>query len=106
MHKNCSSSRNIKKFNEILPCIFFSFYAPFIYAPVTSYFEILGAFFSSYISIPQYKLIKDFHVSAGQLSRMRKNQYISIHTVDVLCNILDCQIEDVMIFSKTIAQDK
>ena len=57
-------------------------------------------------NISQYKLIKDFHVSAGQLSRMRKNQYISTHTVDVLCNILDCQIEDIMIFSKTMAQDK
>lgn len=57
-------------------------------------------------NISQNKLIKDFHVSAGQLSRMRKNQYISTHTVDVLCNILDCQIEDIMIFSKTMAQDK
>ena len=57
-------------------------------------------------NISQYKLIKDFHVSSGQLSRMRKNQYISTHTVDVLCNILDCQIEDIMIFSKTMAQDK
>lgn len=54
-------------------------------------------------NISQYKLIKDFHVSAGQLSRMRKNQYISTHTVDVLCNILDCQIEDIMIFFKDIA---
>ena len=28
-------------------------------------------------NISQYKLIKDYHVSAGQLSRMRKNKYIS-----------------------------
>lgn len=50
--------------------------------------------------ITQYKLIKDYHVSAGQLSRLRANQYVSTHTIDVLCKILDCRVEDIMVYIK------
>ena len=46
--------------------------------------------------ISQYKLINEFHVSAGQLSRMRANQNINTHTVDMLCNIIGCNVEDIM----------
>ena len=48
--------------------------------------------------ISQYKLIKEYNFSAGQLSRLRANAYISTHTIDVLCNILDCSVEDIMTF--------
>jgi len=47
--------------------------------------------------ITQYALIKNFHFSAGQLSRLRKNSYVSTHTIDLLCNILNCNIEDIAI---------
>lgn len=50
--------------------------------------------------ISQYSLIKDYHVSAGQLSRLRKNSFISTHTVDTLCKILDCNVEDIMTYIK------
>ena len=46
--------------------------------------------------ITQYKLINEYHISAGQLSRLRKNSYVSTHTLDTLCNILDCDIEDIV----------
>jgi len=46
--------------------------------------------------ISQYRLIHEFHVSAGQLSRLRANVPISTHTVDTLCDILDCNVEDIM----------
>jgi len=46
--------------------------------------------------ISQYKLIKDHGVSAGQLSRLRANAHVSTHTIDVLCSILHCNVEDVM----------
>lgn len=46
--------------------------------------------------ISQYSLIKNYHISAGQLSRLRNNSYVSTHTIDVLCNILNCDIEDIM----------
>ena len=47
--------------------------------------------------ITQYSLIKNFHFSAGQLSRLRNNSYVSTHTIDLLCNILNCNIEDIAI---------
>lgn len=50
--------------------------------------------------ITQYSLIKDFHVSAGQLSRLRENSFVSTHTIDMLCDILDCNVEDIMTFTK------
>ena len=48
--------------------------------------------------VTQYQLINKYHVSAGQLSRLRKNNYISTHTIDVLCEILNCKVEDVLLY--------
>lgn len=45
--------------------------------------------------ITQYKLINEYNVSAGQLSRLRANNNVSTHTLDVLCDILKCNIEDI-----------
>ena len=39
---------------------------------------------------------QDIWNSNGQLNRLRKNLYISTHTVETLCRILDCRVEDVM----------
>ena len=46
--------------------------------------------------ISQYRLIKEFGLSSGQMSRLKKNTYVSTHTLVTLCRILDCRIEDVM----------
>ncbi|WP_270388049.1 helix-turn-helix domain-containing protein [Blautia hansenii] len=48
--------------------------------------------------VTQYQLINKYHVSAGQLSRLRKNNYISTHTIDILCEILDCKVEDILMY--------
>ncbi len=45
--------------------------------------------------ISQYKLIKEYHISTGQLDRLRKNGNVSTYTLDQLCRILDCRLEDV-----------
>ena len=50
--------------------------------------------------ITQYKLINEYHISAGQLSRLRANKHVSTHTLEMLCDILDCKIEDVITFRK------
>ncbi len=50
--------------------------------------------------ISQYQLIHTYKISAGQLSRMRKNADISTHTINTLCNILDCEITDILIYKK------
>ena len=49
-------------------------------------------------NISQYKLINDYHISAGQLSRLRANANVNTHTLDMLCEILDCNIEDIATF--------
>lgn len=46
--------------------------------------------------ISQYRLIKYYGVSAGQIGRLKKNMYVSTHTINVLCTILDCTVDDIM----------
>lgn len=48
--------------------------------------------------ISQYRLIKHYGFSSGQISRLRKNMYVSTHTIGVLCTILNCSISDIMEF--------
>jgi len=45
--------------------------------------------------ISQYKLIQEYGYSMGQLDRLRKNQSVSVYTLDTLCRILDCKLEDI-----------
>ena len=49
-------------------------------------------------NISQYRLVKAYGFSAGQLNRLKNNQYVSTHTIGVLCTILDCSVEDIMEF--------
>ncbi|MDY5482808.1 MAG: helix-turn-helix transcriptional regulator [Clostridium sp.] len=46
--------------------------------------------------ITQYRLIKYYGFSAGQLGRLKKNMYVSTHTIETLCSILDCRVEDII----------
>lgn len=46
--------------------------------------------------ISQYALIKKHHISPGQLTRLKRNQSVSTHTIDMFCRILDCQTGDIM----------
>lgn len=48
--------------------------------------------------ISQYALIKKYKISTGQLDRLRKNDNVSTHTLNLLCTILDCKIEDIAEF--------
>jgi DNA-binding Xre family transcriptional regulator len=45
--------------------------------------------------ISQYKLIKTYRISSGQLDRLRKNENVSTYTLNQLCRILDCRLEDI-----------
>lgn len=49
-------------------------------------------------NISQYKLIKDYKVSTGQLDRLRKNGNVNTYTLDQLCKILNCRLEDIAEF--------
>jgi len=46
-------------------------------------------------NISQYKLIKDYGFSTGQLDRLRKNESVSTNTLSQLCEILHCQLYDI-----------
>ena len=48
----------------------------------------------------QYKLIKDYKFSSGQLDRLRKNMNVNMFTLAALCDILDCGLEDVVEYRK------
>ena len=43
----------------------------------------------------QYRLIKEHQFSTGQLDRLRKNENLSTHTLNELCRILDCNLEEI-----------
>lgn len=47
-------------------------------------------------NISQYRLIKTYGISSGQIGRLKKNMYVSTHTIEVLCSILECPVEDIM----------
>lgn len=46
--------------------------------------------------ITQYMLIKKHHISPGQLTRLKRNESVSTHTIELFCKILDCTVSDVM----------
>lgn len=46
--------------------------------------------------ITQYSLIKNFGISPGQITRLKRNESVSTHTIEVFCEILDCEVQDVM----------
>lgn len=46
--------------------------------------------------ITKSMLTKKYNVSKAQLYRLRYNQPVSTNTLDRLCNILGCDISDIM----------
>lgn len=47
-------------------------------------------------NISQNKLMRDYGVDNAQLHRLRKNMVVKTVTIDNLCRILDCRVEDIM----------
>lgn len=45
--------------------------------------------------VSQYKLIKEYRISTGQLDRLRKNENVNTYTLDQLCKILNCSLDDI-----------
>lgn len=46
--------------------------------------------------VSQYALIKHYHISPGQITRLKRNESVSTHTIDMFCKILNCSVSDVM----------
>lgn len=51
-------------------------------------------------NITQYKLINEYNISPSLLTRLKRNQNISINTIEKICMILDCDISDIMELKK------
>ena len=45
--------------------------------------------------ISQYRLIKEYKINSGQLDRLRKNDNVSTFTLNQLCKILNCKLDDI-----------
>ena len=45
-----------------------------------------------------YKLINSYGISRSLIDRLKHNRPITTVTLDDLCKILDCRVEDVMVF--------
>lgn len=46
--------------------------------------------------VTQYALIKFHHVSPSQITRLKRNESVSTHTIEMFCRILDCRVEEIM----------
>ncbi|MBQ9411773.1 MAG: helix-turn-helix transcriptional regulator [Oscillospiraceae bacterium] len=46
--------------------------------------------------VSQYTLIKTHHVSPAQITRLKRNESVSTHTIEVFCKILHCNVGDIM----------
>ncbi|MBR5344216.1 MAG: helix-turn-helix transcriptional regulator [Clostridia bacterium] len=57
-------------------------------------------------NISQYALIHIYHISPAQITRLKRNESVSTHTIDTFCNILDCKVEDVMEHIKQRTTDR
>lgn len=46
--------------------------------------------------ITQYTLIKQYHISPGQLTRLKRNESVGTHIIEVFCKNLKCNVSDIM----------
>ena len=49
-------------------------------------------------NVSTYKLIKDYSFSRGTLDSLKHNRSISTATLDDICRILDCKVEEVLVY--------
>ena len=47
-------------------------------------------------NITQYTLIKKYNISPAQISRLKRNESVSTHTIEIFCRILNCNVEDII----------
>ncbi len=50
--------------------------------------------------VSTYKLINTYNLSRSLLDRLKHNKPITTVTLNDLCNILDCKVEDILVYQK------
>lgn len=51
-------------------------------------------------NISTYSLIHQYNVSRGMLDNLKHNRSITLKTLNDLCEILDCDISDIITYTK------
>lgn len=44
------------------------------------------------------ELAKKVGVSGNIMTRIRRNQYVSLESIEKICNALECKIDDIVVF--------
>lgn len=55
-------------------------------------------------NVSTYKLINDYNFSKGTLDSLKHNRNISTATLNDICKILDCRVEDVLVYIPDIPE--
>lgn len=50
--------------------------------------------------ITQYQLENEYHVSKGTLDSLRNNKNITLFTLEYICNLLDCEPNEIFFLIK------
>ena len=56
--------------------------------------------------VSTYKLINEYGISRSLLDRLKHNRPISTVTLNDLCNILHCKVEDILVFNEDDVEKK
>lgn len=51
-------------------------------------------------NLSTYKLINQYNISRSLLDRLKHNKPITTVTLNDLCNILDCNVENILVYIK------
>lgn len=49
-----------------------------------------------------YALINKYNVSRGMIDNLKHNRNVTLATIEKLCEILDCRIEDIVEYRKDV----
>lgn len=50
--------------------------------------------------ITTYALVNEYNFSKGTLDSLKQNRNITMETLNYLCNLLDCGVEDIIHYEK------
>ena len=51
-------------------------------------------------NITTYQLLKNYNISRGMLDNLKHNRSITMNTLNELCNILNCDVTDIIKYTK------
>ena len=57
-------------------------------------------------NISNAELISKAGVNANIFTRMKRNQYIALDSIEKICSVLDCQVDDILEFTSADGQSK